>query len=347
MNARRHPMAAAVLPALTIASIQLGDVSSAHAQDVIGCKVDDEDRHRLLVIDDAENLEPHLLRRFDGKVVDSMPSPNGKYIGALVSDPDSDQDGLWTFTLHVLNQKGRTLTTVKNAQGFAFSPDERYVAVTTGQPFEGASGFVPEATRVIDLSSRRLRRYRSWEIPELKDATEVDWTTLPGEGLTLMAKKPLGKQKIWKYLVKQRRARGTDWKGLHFSPDGKYYYMTPREAIEEGMCEPGNEDDSCLRAFTSQNKELRLRLKKRFRRALGWTGNNGHELLITEGTGKAEEEMEIDLESGRMRVLEERLNKRWRVRRGAHFIDDETRGRMKLKADRLFEELEQMRKRSE
>ena len=52
-----------------------------------------------------------------------------------------------------------------------------------------------------------------------QDATEVEWTSLPGEGLTLMAKKPAVRRKIWKYRLGDRRCQATEYKGLHFSPD--------------------------------------------------------------------------------------------------------------------------------
>ncbi|MEM7676264.1 MAG: hypothetical protein AAF449_09700 [Myxococcota bacterium] len=313
----------------------MGWTSIAGAE-VVGCKTDESDRHRLLVIDNPNSPNPHVLRTFKGKIVESNPSPEGGYVGAMVVDPESRGSGLPTFTFYVMDARGRTVAQVAYAQGFSFSPEDRYVAVTTGRPYEGASGFEPVATKIVDLKTKR-----QWEVPELKDATEVDWTNLP-EGMSLLAKKPLGEKKIWKYLVSRRKAAATNWKGLHFSPDGEYYYLTPREAIEAGMCEPGRKEDSCLRAFSRRGKELKLRLKKRFRRAMGWSGRNGHELIVREGLGKQEEEMEIDLASGRMRVLKERLNKKWHLRRGAQLIE-EKKGKLRIRVNDMFRELRKQR----
>lgn len=326
-----------------LCSVSLGAVLGcahrvAHAE-VVGCRSDDVDRRRLMVINDPKTLKPKHLRTFDGRIVESEPSPHGRFVGVLVVDPKSNHEGLWTFTFHAIDQRGRTVATVPKAQGFSFSPNDDYVAVTTGRPLEGASGFVPEATQVVDLKAKK-----QWSVPEFKDATEVDWTNLPDEGLTLMAKKPLGRQKVWKYRLKNRRAIGTKWKGIHFSPDGKYYYMTPREAIDAGMCKPGDKNDSCIRAYSSRNKEVKLRLRKRVRRLLGWTGRTGHELMVRDGFGREEERMEIDLATGRMRVLKERLNRKWKLRRGARLLE-EKKGKLRIRMNKLFDEINERTRR--
>ena len=324
--------------AVVVAIILFGVVISAAqaAAQVVGCRTDDEDRHRLLVISDMKTLSPQLFRTFDGKIVDSEPSITGKYVGAMVVDPKSQNPDLPAFVFHVLDKRGKTVASVAKAQGFAFSPDDRYVAVTTGSPYEGATGFRPEATQVLDLQTGKR-----WEVPEFKDATEIDWTNLPDEGLTLVAKKPLGTSKVWKYRLKNRLAKATKWKSVHFSPDGEYYYMTPREVIEAGMCKVGDRNDSCIRAFSRSNKEMKLNLRQRFRRAIGWAGPRGHDLLVRDGFGKDEEHMQIDLATGRMAKIKERLNRRWKLRRGVRAIDDESKGKIRLRMNELMEELEE------
>lgn len=318
--------------------VQTVALRSAWAQ-ISGCRADDADPRRLMVITDPDKPEPKLLRAFERRILESEPSTNGLFVGALVLDPASDPEALRTFTLHVVDPKGKTVVTVDKAQAFKFSPDDRYVAVTVGTPFEGAEGFRPEATRVVDLKTKK-----GWSIPELKEATEIDWTTLPDEGLTLMAKKPTGEQNVWKYRLKNRVARATKWRGIHFSPDGKYYYLSPHEAIDQGLCQVGQSDDSCLRAYSRTNEEIKLKLKKRFRRALGWTGNNGHELLITDGVGASEEEMEVDLESGRMNVLKERVERRWKTRRGVRMLRERA-GRLHMELDQMIERMENRQQR--
>ena len=310
----------------------------AEAQ-VVGCKSDESDRRRLMVITNPTTLKATTLRTFAGRIVDSEPSPHGRYVGAMVVNPDSEKDGLWTFTFYALDSRGRTVATVANAQGFSFSPNDDFVAVTTGRPMEGATGFVPEATQVVDLKSKK-----QWSVPEFKDATEVDWTDLPGEGLTLLARKPLGRSKVWKYRLRNKRALATKWKSIHFSPDGKFYYLTPRESIEAGMCKPGDRNDSCIRAFSAANKEVKLRLRKRVRRLLGWTGRTGHELLVRDGFGDEEEGMEIDLATGRMRVLKERLSRKWKLRRGARLLE-EKKGKLRIRMNKLFDEIDERRRR--
>ena len=333
----RHTMTA--LSVLLGFGLSVSTAATVEAQPIVGCKADEKDRHRLLVIKDPKSLKSNVLRTFSGKIVDSSPSTSGRYIGALVAKSLDREKGLWSFALHVVNEQGKTVTEVDNAQDFKFSPDDRYVAVTIGTPYEGASGFRPQATRVVDLQTMK-----SWDIPELKDATEIDWTTLPDDGLSLIAKKPTGRSKVWKYRMKNRRALATKWKSIHFSPDGKYYYMTPREAIDAGLCKAKDKNDSCVRAFSWKNKEVKLRIRKRIRRLLGWTGRTGHELAAEEGYGADEHGMEIDLETGRMAILKEKINRKWKTRRGVRILE-EKRGRLKARTNKLFDELDRLKQR--
>ena len=324
--------------ALSVGTVVIVHPRPVHAQEVVGCRADDKDRRNLLVIDNVKTLRPHLLRRFRGKVVESEPSNSGRYVGALVVNPESQKEGLWRFDFHVVNRLGKTVYEVKNAQAFKFSPDDRYAAVTVGLPLEGAGGFKPEGTTIVDLRAKT-----EWSVPELKDATEVDWTTLPDEGLTLVGKKPSGKQKVWAYRLKNRRAWATKWKGIHFSPDGEYYYMTPRETIEAGLCRPSNRDDSCIRAYQRKgDKEMKLPIRKRVRRIFGWAGIKGHELLMRDGIGKEEEAMQVDLATGRRQILKEKLNRKWKPRPGLRLIE-EKKGQIRLRFNRLMDELEQNR----
>ncbi len=327
-----------IICAILSSAASAAGASVAEAQ-IVGCRADEQDRHRLLVIRDPKSLKSEVLKSFDGKIVESEPSPKGKFVGAMVANSSDASSGLWTFTLHVIDGRGRTVARVKDAQSFKFSPDERYVAVTTGQPFEGASGFRPDGVRITDLRTKK-----SWTVPELKDAIEVDWTDLPDDGLTLVAKKPLGDTKVWKYQLAKRRAQRTKWKGIHFSPDGKYYYMTPREVIDAGLCKVGDKEDSCVRTFTDKNEEVKLRLRRRFRRLLGWTGKSGHELLATDGKADDEESMEIDLDTGRMRILKEKLNRKWKTRRGIRLLEKK-RGELRMRREELFDEIEMLKKR--
>lgn len=311
-----------VIVTIAFASAHTAAVPIARAE-FLGCRTDQANPKDLLVITDRQTLRPWRLRQFPGSIAHSEPSTTGKYVGVLAVDPRTKVRGLWTFVLYVLDQRGQTVTRSNNAQAFKFSPDDRFIAITKGRPYEGATGFIPESTQIVDLNTRK-----AWTVPELKNATEVDWTNLPNEGLTLMAHLPTGKQRIWKYRMSHRRCEPTTFKGIHFSPDGRYYYLTPKEAIDAGLCRP-RAQDSCLRAYSWRNKAVKLNLPAKARRLVGWHKKTGHNLVVTEGPESDAGDMEVDLATGRMKRLRGRIDRKWSTRRGLR-ITKQKSGQLRL-----------------
>lgn len=322
--------------------------SAVYAQ-IVGSQVEETRPRDLIVIGEGQDTTPRRLRTFPGPIAQSSPSNTGRYVGVLVVDAPAS-GGLFTLTFQAVDGQGRVIATSRGAQDFKFSPTDRYVALNKGQPYEGAEGFLPEATEVIDLLARR-----SWTIPELKDATEVDWTNLPGEGLTLMGRRPGREKPIWKYRLSNRKSAPTDYLSTHFSPDGDYYYLTPREAMDLGMCQvrPGV---SCLYAYTRANRRVQLNLSAKSARPTGWVQKGGHRLLVTESpapgpkrlkpTGKIlnirglkmpttqppdrSEELEVDVKTGRTRRLGGRFERTWHVRPG-YGVSKDRAGRMRVR----------------
>lgn len=281
------------------------------AAEFVGSRADEGNPKQLLVITDPDTLEARRFRTFPGRIIHCEPSPTGRYVGATVVDPTSKKAGLFSFVLHVIDERNRTIATARDAQDFRFSPDDRFVAITRGRPFEGATGFVPEATEIVNLKSRER-----WTIPEFKDATAVDWRRSPGEDLTLLARLPTAGRKVWTYPMATRRGEATSWKGIHFSPDGQYYYLTPDESIEAGLCRPGARGDSCVRAFSWRNEAVDLKLEGGVRRVVGWSKPTGHTLLVTARLEGQLVDREVDLKTGQAKTLKEQADRHWNVRPG-------------------------------
>lgn len=309
--------------------IVVSGVRPAAAQ-FVACRPNDKNPKDLLVITDQNTLRPWSLRKFPGHIIRAEPSPMGRYIGVLTVDPTAKRNGLWTFVLQVLTEDGRVVATAKNAQDFKFSPDGGFIAVTLGRPYEGAAGFIPEGTEIINLQAQDR-----WKVPELEDATEVEWTTLPRDGLTLMAHRPARRSRVWKYRMATRQCRATSYRGIHFSPDGKYYYLTPQESMDSGLCRSRKE--SCLRAFTWRNEPVKLDLPAQARRMVGWFKRSGHELVVAGNSagslagilGIEPSELRVDLASGRMKKLQGTIDRTWNVRSGLR-ITKQKAGQLRL-----------------
>lgn len=315
MRVRRAILASSAITALVLT--QAAWVPKAQAE-FLGCRPDEDNPKDLMVISDRRTMRPWRLRRFRGNIVKSATSPTGRYIGALTV-AGAHRRGLWSFLFEVLDSRGRTVAATKMAQDFEFSPSDRYVAVMVGRSYEGASGFAPDGVEIIDLHQKAR-----WRVPELKDAVEVDWTTLPDEGLTLMAKKPTARQKVWKYRLSNRRCVATAYKGIHFSPDGEYYYMTPKETMDAGLCRPRTGRDSCVRAYSRANREIKLGLPAKIHRLDGWFERGGHQLMVLEGPWSAPTHLRVDLANGRARKLQGLPVTKWKLRRGIRITRRQT-----------------------
>ena len=254
-----------VAPGVLLA-LALAFGSAAHAQ-VAAARVDPTNIARVLVV--RGDAPPSVLKTFDGSVVETAPSPSGTLVGAVVAHRSKTMGAPRTFRLHVLEASGETMRTIDHVQKFVFSPDEQYIAVIRGAGYEGGPGFFPESTEILGLAGPDLG-----PIKGLEKATDLKWSTFEDDGLVLLARVFEGRTTILEFILETRVVVPTQFLGLHFSPDGRLYYLTPGEALRANLCQAGLAHDSCVRVYERNGwRALRLQLAPTFRRTLGWADN--------------------------------------------------------------------------
>ena len=137
-----------------------------------------------------------------------------------------------------------------------------------------ARGFFPESVDILGLAGPDIG-----PIAGLEKATDLQWSRFDEDGLVLLARVYEGRATIMEYIMATNTVVPTDYRGLHFSPDGEYYYLTPGESLRANLCQAGLAHDSCVRVYRrKQYRALPLNLGPKLRRPLGWTA--GHNLVL-------------------------------------------------------------------
>ncbi len=293
------------LTALTAFAAAMGANDVASAQ-VMAVRVDPADISRVLVVSDRGGPRP--LKAFDGSVIDAAPGPSGRLVGAIVAHRPAKKGAPRVFRLHVLEADGATYRTVDHVQKFVFSPDARYVAVIRGAGYEGGPGFFPESTEIFGLYGPDIG-----PINGLEKATDIDWSIFSDDGLVLLAQVYEGRTTILEYILETRVVVPTQYLGLHFSPDGRYYYLTPGEALRARLCEAGLPHDSCVRVYERNGwRALRLPLDPSLRRPLGWT--DAQRMLLA--NERSHDGQVVDVRTAQTKQTVKAIDWRWSSRPG-------------------------------
>ena len=271
-------------------------------------RIDPENNARVLVIRNDVKA-PAEFKTFDGVVVDVAPAPSGRLLGAVVAHkPGPNQGKQRVFRLHIVDADGRTYREVDYVQKFTFSPDEQYVAVIRGHGYEGGAGFFPESVEILGLRGPDLG-----PIKGLEKATELEWSEFSDDGMVLLARVFDGRTTIVEYIVSTGTVVPTYFLGLHFSPDGRYYYLTPGEALRANVCQAGLAYDSCVRIYERAGYfALPLELDPNLRRPLGWA--DGHRVLLA--NERSHECQVFDVDDARPAETFAAVDWRWASRRG-------------------------------
>lgn len=247
---------------------------------IIATRIDPNAISNLLVVDGTDGA-PKTLKQFEGSITETMPAPSGRLVGALVAErptnPATAKGRQRVFRLYILNFEGATIRTIDHVRRFAFSPDSAHVAVIRGRGYEGGPGFFPSSTEIFGLQGADIGR-----IEGLEKATDITWTTFDDDGRVLLARVYEGRTTIVEYILRTRVVIPTQYLGHQFSPDGRFYYLTPAESLQAGVCDAGLLHDSCVRVYARKGwRPLPIQLDPTLRRAIGWADNK-HLMLANE-----------------------------------------------------------------
>ncbi|MBX2812761.1 MAG: hypothetical protein KTR25_13170 [Myxococcales bacterium] len=263
------------------------------------------DNASTVIVVREQQSGPTKLKPFSGSVIETTPSPSGLFLGTLVANIDGSQP---TVDLHIIDKTSTTVRSMHQVYAFAFSPDEAYIAVIRGSYFEGEPGFQPTATEILGLQGPDIGI-----IDGLEQATELQWVQFEDQGLVLIARVMTEKVHVKAYVLDTLTLIPTHYLGIHFSPDGHYYYLTPAETIFDERCHLNPPERTCIQVYARESSiPLQIPVAKGLDRPLGWVDNTG--LLI--GNNRNHECQIVDVKRAKTRGMAHDVDWSWHTRRG-------------------------------
>ncbi|MBI4558784.1 MAG: PD40 domain-containing protein [Candidatus Hydrogenedentes bacterium] len=150
-------------------------------------------------------------------IEDVLISPSAEYVAIRESETDDLHTPVLLY-LRVLNNEGNSVLEVADVYRFAWCPDGKFLAYITGRARDGR--FTPTGVWIYEVGKAPGSLI-------LSDGAEVSWAEFDGM-LYILAYSPAGPV-VYKYSPSDKRLSETNYHGIWFSRDGKYYYFTSNE----------------------------------------------------------------------------------------------------------------------
>lgn len=214
-------------------------------------------------------------------------SPDGNYISLIETKKGTfkKQGSGYIYDippknrLIILNSDGNIVRVINDdVRKYAWCPDENKIAYVTGTYYEGGIGFMPTGIYILNLLTNKKNKIENVNYPR-----ELHWLKTDYENalyIKALSQKP--EKHILRYNIRKKRLEITRVKGIHFSPDGKYYIMYPYETIDDGLCDhPPQQGTTCFRVyFTKTNQVISEFSEKSLGNPVGWVYGQGHFLMF-------------------------------------------------------------------
>jgi len=142
-------------------------------------------------------------------------SADGRFFAAIASTPSRyDEQGSWFVPRHLLvfSNDGKLNRTIPRVQRYAWSPDGNRIACVTGTRYEGF-GFRADKLIVINTAN--------WSQRVLEEGIayqDIFWAAFDSMIYTT------DYQHVYRINPRTGKVEKTTYKGIYFSPDGKYYF---------------------------------------------------------------------------------------------------------------------------
>ncbi len=155
-------------------------------------------------------------------------SPDGKYFAALLTEPEFRKTSNGLFFLNhellVFSRTGEVTLSRPRVQAYDWSPDGHKLACIIGTDYEG-EGFGPESLIVIRIDGRTELSRKS------ESDEDISWANHDSMIYTT--------DMVHVFRVNPRTGArsATKYKGIFFSPNGKYYYSANYEGGTFGVYE--------------------------------------------------------------------------------------------------------------
>lgn len=157
----------------------------------------------------------------DYSFMDFKVSPTGNYVGLVEFNGEHmrpEDLGYALQNLVILDVHGKVLAKVKQVLDFAWSPSSDSIAFIRGRDYGGME-LKPEGVWLLELKNRFRE---TMMMPD--SAAEISWAIHNGKVYVR-----------WRYIheidLRSKTIRRTDFNGMYFSPDGRFYYKPNYEGV--------------------------------------------------------------------------------------------------------------------
>ena len=155
-------------------------------------------------------------------------SPDRQLVAAISSAKGFSQNAKGQFfvdhKLLVISLDGSILHEIPNAQTFAWSPDSKRIAYVSGVDLEGF-GFVSKSINILDVKSGATKTF-----PALNDY-DLSWAPFDKMLYTT------NYLTVYQINPSNGNRHKTDYRGIYFSHDGRYYFKPNYEGGSFGVYE--------------------------------------------------------------------------------------------------------------
>jgi len=160
-------------------------------------------------------------------------SPDGKLIAAIAISKKffSDKNG-YPYQKHklvLLNLKSEIIMVIPDVQVFSWSPDSSKLAYIAGIDYEGFA-FTPSGLWILDVKSKDIRKL------DPIGGYDIYWASFDNHIYATDFRL------VYKYDPKTGEKTETTYKGIYFSPDGKFYFKKGYEGKSSLHLTTTNED---------------------------------------------------------------------------------------------------------
>ena len=250
-------------------------------------KTEFQDDPKNIYIVDKETGGKKLIYRSLKSYVDWISlSPNRRFISGI--EPENSVRN----SMLIIDPKGKVLYSIDDdVRRYVWSPNGNKIAYITGTYYEGGVGFKTTGVYLFDLRDGGKKQItRDFPHPTVRGfkggGYDLNWA-LHDSNLYIQEFEPLGGN--YRYNTKTGKTEKVPYKGIHFSPDGKYYLAL-------------SSVDYPHLYVSSTNQEITEQVKSRLGYLpQGWMSDQKHHMLAV----KVEYEPTPDdtISSGRPRAI--------------------------------------------